>query len=290
MKYRIISILIISFSNTVFADLPLSLEDVLTNKGQWKLETSFNYINSENTKSEFLSPLYIHTANGSFIPVPTELVDKNQNSDLIVANLGLRYGLNGNTDLYGNSSYLWKEERSFINDEKNKTRTNKFSDLSIGISHTFLKDENNPALIGFLEGNIYEKSQKKHSSFKSWLVGITTYRAIDPIILSLTTSYRMNLKKNTHDNTIKDGNYFMVNPSVSFAANDRVTLTTGMQWLLKQADKINGYKQGVTQTSTHLYLGTGFSLTNKISANISTRFNISGKSSSEIRLGLQYSF
>lgn len=82
----------------------------------------------------------------------------------------------------------------------------------------------------------------------------------------------------------------MVNPSGSFAANDRVTLTTGMQWLLKQADKINGYKQGVIQTSTYLYLGTGISLTNKISANISTRFNISGKSSSEIRLGLQYSF
>ncbi|HFA6481960.1 TPA: meta-pathway of phenol degradation family protein, partial [Neisseria gonorrhoeae] len=37
---------------SVYADLPLTIEDIMTDKGKWKLETSLTYLNSENSRSE----------------------------------------------------------------------------------------------------------------------------------------------------------------------------------------------------------------------------------------------
>ena len=79
------------------ADLPLSLEDVMTDKGKLKLDASVTYINSESSRSELAAPVYIQTGAASFIPVPTEIQENGSNSDMLVGTLGLRYGLTGNT-------------------------------------------------------------------------------------------------------------------------------------------------------------------------------------------------
>ena len=34
---------------SAYADLPLTIEDMMTDKGKWKLETSITYLNSETT-------------------------------------------------------------------------------------------------------------------------------------------------------------------------------------------------------------------------------------------------
>lgn len=272
------------------ADLPLSLEDVMTDKGKLKLDASVTYINSESSRSELAAPVYIQTGAASFIPVPTEIQENGSNSDMLVGTLGLRYGLTGNTDIYGSGSYLWRENRQF-NGESSKTRDKRLSDVSLGISHTFLKDDKNPALIGFLESTVYEKSQGKASSGKSWLIGATTYKAIDPVVLSLTAAYRLNGSKTLSSNTkYKAGNYWMLNPSISFAANDRISLTGGIQWLGKQPDRIDGRKETARNTSTYAHFGAGFGFSKATALNASVRFNISGQTSSELKLGIQHTF
>ncbi|EMU1726639.1 meta-pathway of phenol degradation family protein, partial [Neisseria gonorrhoeae] len=95
----------------VRTDLPLNIEDIMTDKGKWKLETSLTYLNSENSRSELAAPVYIQTGSASFIPVPTEIQENGSNTDMLAGTLGLRYGLTGNTDIYGSGSYLWHEER-----------------------------------------------------------------------------------------------------------------------------------------------------------------------------------
>ena len=272
------------------ADLPLSLEDVMTDKGKLKLDASVTYINSESSRSELAAPVYIQTGAASFISVPTEIQENGSNSDMLVGTLGLRYGLTGNTDIYGSGSYLWRENRQF-NGESSKTRDNPLSDVSLGISQTFLKDDKNPALIGFLESTVYEKSQGKASSGKSWLIGATTYKAIDPVVLSLTAAYRLNGSKTLSSNTkYKAGNYWMLNPSISFAANDRISLTGGIQWLGKQPDRIDGKKETARNTSTYAHFGAGFGFSKATALNASVRFNISGQTSSELKLGIQHTF
>ncbi len=150
---------------SAYADLPLTIEDIITDKGKWKMETSLTYLNSENSRAALAAPVYIQTGATSFIRIPTEIQENGSNTDMLAGTLGLRYGLTGNTDIYGSGSYLWHEERKL--DGNGKTRNKRMSDISAGISHTFLKDDKNPALIGFLESTVYEKSRNKASSGKS---------------------------------------------------------------------------------------------------------------------------
>ncbi|ENT0032488.1 meta-pathway of phenol degradation family protein [Neisseria gonorrhoeae] len=274
---------------SAYADLPLTIEDIMTDKGKWKLETSLTYLNSENSRAALAAPVYIQTGSASFIPVPTEIQENGSNTDMLAGTLGLRYGLTGNTDIYGSGSYLWHEERKL--DGNGKTRNKRMSDISAGISHTFLKDGKNPALIAFLESTVYEKSRNKASSGKSWLIGATTYKAIDPIVLSLTAAYRINGSKTLSDDVkYKAGNYWMLNPNISFAANDRISLTGGIQWLGKQPDRIDGKKESARNTSTYAHFGAGFGFTKTAALNASARFNVSGQSSSELKLGVQHTF
>ncbi|HFC7601797.1 TPA: meta-pathway of phenol degradation family protein [Neisseria meningitidis] len=274
---------------SAYADLPLTIEDIMTDKGKWKLETSLTYLNSENSRAALAAPVYIQTGATSFIPIPTEIQENGSNTDMLAGTLGLRYGLTGNTDIYGSGSYLWHEERKL--DGNGKTRNKRMSDISAGISHTFLKDDKNPALIGFLESTVYEKSRNKASSGKSWLIGATTYKAIDPVVLSLTAAYRINGSKTLSSNTkYKAGNYWMLNPNISFAANDRISLTGGIQWLGKQPDRLDGKKESARNTSTYAHFGAGFGFTKTTALNASERFNVSGQSSSELKFGVQHTF
>ncbi|HFC6381104.1 TPA: meta-pathway of phenol degradation family protein [Neisseria lactamica] len=274
---------------SAYADLPLTIEDIITDKGKWKLETSLTYLNSENSRAALAAPVYIQTGATSFIPIPTEIQENGSNTDMLAGTLGLRYGLTGNTDIYGSGSYLWHEERKL--DGNGKTRNKRMSDVSAGISHTFLKDDKNPALIGFLESTVYEKSRNKASSGKSWLIGATTYKAIDPVVLSLTAAYRINGSKTLSSNTkYKAGNYWMLNPNISFAANDRISLTGGIQWLGKQPDRLDGKKESARNTSTYAHFGAGFGFTKTTALNASARFNVSGQSSSELKFGVQHTF
>lgn len=274
---------------SAYADLPLTIEDIMTDKGKWKLETSLTYLNSENSRAALAAPVYIQTGATSFIPIPTEIQENGSNTDMLAGTLGLRYGLTGNTDIYGSGSYLWHEERKL--DGNGKTRNKRMSDISAGISHTFLKDDKNPALIGFLESTVYEKSRNKASSGKSWLIGATTYKAIDPVVLSLTAAYRINGSKTLSSNTkYKAGNYWMLNPNISFAANDKISLTGGIQWLGKQPDRLDGKKESARNTSTYAHFGAGFGFTKTTALNASVRFNVSGQSSSELKLGVQHTF
>lgn len=58
---------------SAYADLPLTIEDMMTDKGKWKLETSLTYLNSENSRTELAAPVYIQTDATLFIPIPTEI-------------------------------------------------------------------------------------------------------------------------------------------------------------------------------------------------------------------------
>jgi len=55
---------------------------------------------------------------------------------------------------------------------------------------------------------------------------------------------RINGSKTLSDDVkYKAGNYWMLNPNISFAANDRISLTGGIQWLGKQPDRLGGKKE-----------------------------------------------
>ena len=289
-KHTLLGIVFLFFSTATLADMPLSLEELYIDKGKFKLESNISYVNTEQESHSLINPVYVQTQGNSLIAVPTNISQDNTNSDILIGTLGLRYGLTGKTDIYGNVSYLWQSSRSFNGVNESKEKDHYLSDATIGISHTFLEDDKNPALIGFLEMSAYEKVLNKSSSAKSWVVGATTYKAIDPVVLSLTAAYRWNGKRNTELGNYKPANYILINPSVSFAANDKISFSGDIQWLNTQSERIDGEKIAPRNTATYAKLGVGFGLSDKTTLNASARWKISGNSSAELNFGLTHQF
>ena len=73
----------------------------------------------------------------------------------------------------------------------------RFADALAGINYKFKKDDATPALLGFAEVALAENHRRDTASFKSAMPGVTTYKAIDPVVFSLTAGYRFNQSRNT---------------------------------------------------------------------------------------------
>lgn len=272
------------------ADLPLTVEDLITDKGKVKLDLSVAYANSDRQGVSTGDPITIQTGATSFVTLPTLVGESRGNSDTLVGTLGLRYGLTSKAEVFARTSYLYSSSRSSDVSGFSNSNDSRFTDAWAGINYQFKKDDDTPALLGFAEIALREKHENSSSSFKSALVGLTTYKAIDPVVLSLTTAYRFNQSRKDGEADYKPGNLLLLNPSIAFAVNDRVTLTTGMQWTSRQADKWGGQVQGFRRTSSDLLLGVGYGISKGSTLNLSFKSNVSGSNGADLRLNWLHAF
>ncbi len=273
------------------AELPLTIEDLISDKGQFRLESSLSYSNHDIRGVSTAKPITLQIDQNSFVTLPTQVSNAQGNSDILVATLGLRYGLTRDTEIHGRYSYLNSDTR--LNDANglDKTSVNRFVSSWLGLNHQFSYDGNTPALIGFIEVAAAEQHNIERSNGKSWAIGATTYRALDPIVLSLTVSYRLSNNRNDGDETqLNPGNTLLINPSVAFSVNDRITLTTGFHWINRQADRINREHQGIRRTQTNLALGLGYGLSEGSTINIAFNTESSGPGGVDLRLSWLYAF
>lgn len=265
------------------------------------------YANSTTNGVESGQYALIQTGPTQFVPVPTVIGNQRRNSDTLVLTPGLRYGLSGDTELYSRFSVLTNTTRSQGPSGTAVQDGERFADAWLGINHRFIKEGNTPALLGFLEVAVAENSAAPPSDStdlihgKSWLAGFTTYRAIDPLVLAATLAYRSNLSRRAPDSAgplmgvissvaRNPGDLFLINPSVSFAVNNEITLTTGLQWRWQGADQIDGQSIGIrtTDTSLTLGLGLGHAWSQRLTLNLNSRANISGNDGAELQFTALY--
>ena len=177
------------------ADLPLAVEDLITDKGKFKLELSLAYANIDTQGISTGELIVVQTGPASFIALPTAINESQGNSDAVVGTLGLRYGLSSKAEIYSRASYLHNSSRTSDVAGTSSSSDSRFTDAWAGLNYQFKNDDDIPALLGFAEVALREKHRESRSSFKSAMLGLTTYRAIDPVVLSLTAAYRMNRRR-----------------------------------------------------------------------------------------------
>jgi hypothetical protein len=274
------------------ADLPLTVEDLITDKGKVKLDLSFVYNNTQSTGVVADGLISIPIDETSFVNVPSIVGGRDVNSDAVVIPLGVRYGLSAKSELYGRVSWLSSAQR--VTDDAGSAQTSgdkRFLDAWLGLNYQFKEDNDSPALLGFAELALKENQQHESQSFKSASVGLTTYHAIDPIVFSLTVAYRRNLERDDGELRLQPGDSVSFSPSVGFAANDRVTLTTGLRWMSRQADRVNQTRQGLRNTDTRLELGVGYGFSrNSTLTTTFTSSNTAGRQGAGLRINWLYTF
>lgn len=92
-------------------------------------------------------------------------------------------------------------------------------------------------------------------------VGVTWYRAIDPVVLSLAARYRRARSVEVAGVALAPGDEFRLDAGVNFAVNRQVTLFGGLQLGRRAADRADGRSLTATRIGQRLSLGLGYAPT-----------------------------
>ncbi len=280
------SLMLLVFSSSVSADLPLTVENLLSDKGKWRLRSSLTYANSERKGIDASNPLLVQTGESTFVTIPTIIGENVTNTDALVTTIGLGYGITAKDELYARASSLSVNSRSLnVTGLATSNSTSQFSDAWLGVNHKFRNNVDKAALLGFAELQLAERqSDGSTVSGKSWVIGATAYQTYDPVVLSLTGAIQVNTTREVSNTNYKPGNVISLTPSVGFAVNDKVTLTTGLRWWLRQAATRDNITEGINQTQTALNLGLGYALGKRDTLSFKVRPQVSGEGDVQISL------
>lgn len=200
------------------ADLPLTVEDLLTTQGRYRIEAGFVFANRDQRRTESALQT-IQTGVGQFIQIPVSLGNTRRNADVLVSTLEFRYGLSLGNELYTRISGASSTVRQDKVNSAFTRSSHAVNDWTLGINHRFSDDNDTPALLLFIEGALVENMRQDGADFvhgKTWQIGFTAYSAIDPLVLSITGGYRRSGDRETNGVSLDPGDLLWLNPSVGF--------------------------------------------------------------------------
>lgn len=256
------------------------------------MELGMTYGNNKINNTKVGGYIPVQISESSFINVPTNIRNEQLQNEYLVTTLGLKYGLKKDLDVSLRTNLLYTSNRFLDVNSAEKSQTNTdISDISLGLNYQFLQDAKYPALVAFLETSVFEKNEKKNSTFSGWSIGITTYRSYDPIVLSLTTGYKYNLKRKINSlDEYKPANLFFFNPQIGFAANDRISLIAGLNFKTIDTQEFNNRVVEKKRNNIDYSFGIGLGLDNKSNLNILATTRQDFNNSNEIRLNYNRKF
>lgn len=279
-----------SISFTAHADLPLLIEDLVTNKNRFKLEVKLNYINQTTSQLSDPSFTLVALGDGSTLAFPNPTLQGEYNSDTALINLGLRYGIKNNTELGIKINTITTQHRQQISGSSKTTSHARWQDVWLTGQHQLTKNHNFFAdSLLFAELNLVDHSQTLKQDYgSSALLGFTTYMINDPILLSMTVSYQYNATRDlTTGGSVDRGDVAGLHGIIGFAINPDITLNFGTGWQWRHADKYkdsDAHFSNTTKTSTNF--GFTYAISERSNATINLQSNVSGEGGSNLTVGI----
>lgn len=242
--------------------LGIELEELLSDKGTFRLEMGATLSAS---RRDGVVGLYqtIQTGTGDFVSVPVDFQSTDRQAETILATFGLRYGLTSKAEIYSRTTLRYDHSKftNGITNQIESLSSGSFQSLTLGMNYRLLDEDDRPGVIGFAEVAALENTVARESDFqsgKSGTIGITAYRVLDPVVLSLTAGYRANLERATSAGNVDPGDTLFINPSIGFAVNNELTLTGGFGLNFTGADSLNGVAQASREMSADLQFGLAY--------------------------------
>jgi hypothetical protein len=237
-------------------EIPIEVENIFTNKGKKSLSLSFSYSDLEpnnNIESVFL----IQSGSNIFNLIRIEEGE----SDFLTATASLRYGLTKKMEVFLKGGVNYQDNRSTSN-----TGGDNLSNLSrtrVGFNYKISEDNDTPALFSSFEYTVRDEFLGETFSGKSYQVGFSGYKAIDPLVFYVSTGYQKNQTRIVQDISLRVGDTFFIRPSVSFSVNDKVSLFGGFTWQSVGKTFVDNTTTTVRKTDTNLNFGTSYGISKK---------------------------
>ncbi len=256
----------------VHADLPLTVEDILTAHHRYRIEANLEYSNREYSD---LSSGYISS------------------SDLALLSIGSRWGWSLQTELLVRAYGYQSQVRVRQEGRSDETGDADWSRLLVGINHQFSGDSNTPALLGFASVDLLDKPGvpgAKVGSARNINLGLTTYRSLDPLLLSAVVMYEYRAAYDINELEVEPGNSFSFSPQFAFSANHLVTLTGGIRWEWRDSPRVAQKNLTIGRNRTSLLLGMGYSWNEDVSISLNGAFSVTDSEGSSLNMSVVYKF
>lgn len=282
-------ILLIGFilPTLAFADLPLTVENLVADKGRWTIESGIVYGNSKSTSTALDGTISIDIGNHSYITLPSRIDTVQRQSEYLVGTMGARYGISPKTDVGFLIGGTYHSEQQLNTDKRHSTHSLNAIDLTA--THQLLPDGKYPAVVGFANLGVFEERGNRRVYFSNLSAGLTAYRSYDPIVLSLSTGYKYHRAKTHQDETLKPSDIFFVNPQVAFAANEQISLMAGVNFRHIGSQTQNHLKsQSINDTD--LTFGLSYGLNHNTNLNFMAVLKQNFENAHEFRLNYSKKF
>lgn len=163
------------------ADLPLTVENLITEKGKFSLDASLVYGNSKNNFPALGQYIPIKINDNSLINIPSVVTTEKMQSDFLALFVQGKYGIYKDINIRLALNGIYNSSHS-LNVSENRSNSNiKLNDVVIGVDYQLLQDAKYPALMLFLESPILTHN-RINNYFSNFTLGMTTYRSYDPIL------------------------------------------------------------------------------------------------------------
>jgi hypothetical protein len=286
-------LLSIIFIHTVNAADSLAVERLISQQGKLQFGLNLSYANSEASNLQLGDTIPVQVSPGVFVNIPSSITQEQVNSDSLVLVPSLRYGITDQLDISWRASFTDTSIRSQTNNNLSADSYSRFGDSWLGLNYRFKArhDEINTAVYGEVALAENSASQGSDLSYgRSFLLGVSTFRIYDPIVVNALFAYQVNLSRDSAGQSLNPGDSLIISPGINFAPNRDTNLNLGFTWTRKQGNKLDGARAGMLTTSTLLNLGFAYAWSNKLSVYTSLAANISGAGSATIGMSLVYDF
>ena len=280
-------------SQAASEDNPLRVDELLAQDGEIRLELGVALVTSDEDQVETAVEV-IQIDDGSFISIPVAFGEGRRAVDLWSLSTGVRYGITSRSEISARANAVFSDVRlEELNQSSSDDTDVYFNSITFGANHRFLDDATYPAVIGFVDLTAAENTNPDSNEFeffKSGGFGFTTYRVIDPLVLSLTSGFRYSLERHVGSQDIDPGDLFFLTPAVDFAVNPEVTLSAGTQILFRHRDEVDGDGLGIRTTDVNLLFGVGFAWSENLTVFGNVRADVTGESRANLDLSVSYGF
>lgn len=246
------------------------IDEFVSDAGQMQLDGNLTYISSSSKSAAGYRGGFLSITPTYMIPILSSVDEVHQQADRFIAMLGVRYGLTDSTEIGVRATGAWTQTRSYASESGSSTTEQElpFNSVSInGATRLYQGAQSSAfafATIGLVDRVSLRPYRPKNINFHTFTLGMGGYVVDDPVVFSLAGSATLTRDVKFADGSYRRGALFSLSPGISFLANDRTTLSSGLEFSHQLADRFNGNKLDLNRSQTRLSLGVGYAFSEKL--------------------------
>lgn len=258
------------------------IDEFVSQEGKWRSEGSVTYVNTTSNAFRGYSGGYVQISPSQFVPFTSGIGEERRQTDQFVGVVGVRYGLTADTEVGFRSTGYWASTRTLNRNQASDTRESRaaFDSLDFTFTHRMYRGSGT-SLFTFGSLGVINKTSlapygTNNSNFQRGTIGITAYAIDDPVVFSLSSTVGFSRPVQIGGQRYKQGPFISLSPTISFLANERITLSSGLQFSFTGASKFAGRALDMSRSRVQLALGAGYAWNENLSIYANYASDMSG--------------